>query len=123
MFTICGPHSPSVLTNMVRSIEQHVNWISDLIVYMRNNCLHCVEPTDSAQEEWFQFNNEIAPMTLFASPSCSSWYLGSNVDGKKRNFLPSVMGLNKYSEKCNDVANQNYVGFEFDLQSRKKQML
>eukprot|EP00483_Globobulimina_turgida_P004425 UN04434 len=119
MFTICGPHSPSVLSGMIVSIEQHVNWIADLIVYMKNNNLNCVEPTNNAQEEWVQFNDEVAQPTLFASPGCNSWYHGSNIDGKKRHFLPSLMGVDKYAEKCNNVVHENYMGFAFDLQSRK----
>jgi len=106
MFTITGPGSPSVLTNMVTSIEQHVEWISDCITYVGN--LGRIEATPEATEEWVNHVNMIADFTLF--PSCNSWYLGSNIPGKKRVFMP-LLGFQPYEQRCNDVAAAGYEGF------------
>jgi cyclohexanone monooxygenase len=107
-FTISGPGSPSVLTNMIVSIEQHVNWITDCIEYLRDNGMERIEPTLAAQDEWVDFVNVVAGFTLF--PTCNSWYLGANVPGKPRVFMPLV-GFPTYVEKCNDVAAKGYEGF------------
>ena len=80
LFTISGPGSPSVLTNMIVSIEQHVEWITDCIDYLRENGHRRIEATLEAQDAWVEFVNTVAGYTLF--PSCNSWYLGANVPGK-----------------------------------------
>jgi cation diffusion facilitator CzcD-associated flavoprotein CzcO len=108
MFTITGPGSPSVLTNMVVSIEQHVNWISDCLRYLEENGHQRIEATPEAQGEWVAHVNGIADFTLF--PSCNSWYLGANVPGKPRVFMPLV-GFPPYAEKCDEVAAKGYEGF------------
>jgi len=107
-FTISGPGSPSVLTNMVVSIEQHVNWITQCIEYLRDNGYSRIEATPEAQDEWVDYVNLVADFTLF--PRCNSWYLGANVPGKPRVFMPLV-GFPAYAEKCNDVAVKGYEGF------------
>ncbi|MBA2609835.1 MAG: NAD(P)/FAD-dependent oxidoreductase, partial [Actinobacteria bacterium] len=86
LFTISGPGSPSVLTNMIVSIQQHVDWIGDCLTYLRDNDVATIEPTQPAQDEWVEYVNAIASFTLF--PSCNSWYLGANVPGKTRVFMP-----------------------------------
>jgi cation diffusion facilitator CzcD-associated flavoprotein CzcO len=108
MFTISGPGSPSVLTNMVVSIEQHVNWITDCLEYMGDNGHRRIEATPEAQDAWVAHVNGIADFTLF--PSCNSWYLGANVPGKPRVFMPLV-GFPPYVEKCDEVAAKGYEGF------------
>jgi len=108
LFTISGPGSPSVLTNMIVSIEQHVNWITECIVYLRDHGHRHIEATAEAQEAWVNHVNMIADFTLF--PSCNSWYLGANVPGKPRVFMP-LIGYPAYVEKCNDVAAKSYEGF------------
>jgi cation diffusion facilitator CzcD-associated flavoprotein CzcO len=107
-FTISGPGSPSVLTNMIVSIEQHVNWITECIEYLRENGHRRIEATLEAQDAWVDFVNTVADFTLF--PSCNSWYLGANVPGKPRVFMP-LLGFPTYVEKCNDVAAKGYEGF------------
>ena len=107
-FTISGPGSPSVLTNMIVSIEQHVNWITDCIEYLRDNGYERIEPTLDAQDAWVDFVNMVADFTLF--PQCNSWYLGANVPGKPRVFMP-LLGFPTYVEKCDDVASKGYEGF------------
>jgi cyclohexanone monooxygenase len=108
LFTISGPGSPSVLTNMIVSIEQHVNWIADCIEYLRDNRYERIEPTLESQDAWVEFVNTVANFTLF--PSCNSWYLGANVPGKPRVFMP-LLGFPMYVEKCDDVASKGYEGF------------
>ncbi len=107
-FTISGPGSPSVLTNMIVSIEQHVNWITDCIGYLRENGHRRIEATLEAQDAWVDFVNVVADFTLF--PSCNSWYLGANVPGKPRVFMP-LLGFPTYAAKCDDVAAKGYEGF------------
>ena len=108
MFTITGPGSPSVLTNMVVSIEQHVNWITDCLEYLRQKGYRRIEATPQAQDMWVAHVNGIADFTLF--PSCNSWYLGANVPGKPRVFMPLV-GFPPYVEKCDEVVAKGYEGF------------
>ncbi|MGH8598008.1 MAG: flavin-containing monooxygenase, partial [Gammaproteobacteria bacterium] len=108
-FTISGPGSPSVLTNMVTSIEQHVEFIGDCLDYMRRRNLREIEAKIDAEDNWVTHVNEVAAATLFNS--CSSWYLGANVPGKPRIFMPYV-GFPPYVEKCNAVVADGYAGFE-----------
>lgn len=108
LFTITGPGSPSVLTNMIVSIEQHVDWISRCVAYLRQNAYQCIEATEAAQSEWVEYVNAIAGVTLF--PTCNSWYLGANVPGKPRVFMPCP-GFPPYAEQCQQVADGGYVGF------------
>ena len=109
LFTITGPGSPSVLSNMLPSIEQHVNWIADCVSYMRDRDIACIEATSHAEEAWVAHVNEVADESLY--PGCNSWYLGANVPGKPRVFMP-YLGYAPYVEKCNEVAANGYEGFE-----------
>jgi hypothetical protein len=93
---------------MVVSIEQNVNWIADCLQYLGDNAYRRIEATPEAQEAWVAYVNAVADFTLF--PSCNSWYLGANVPGKPRVFMPLV-GFPPYAEKCDDVAAKNYDGF------------
>ena len=108
LFTITGPGSPSVLSNMLPSIEQHVNWIADCVGYMLDRGVARIEPTLEAEDAWVSHVNEVASETLF--PTCNSWYLGANVPGKPRVFMP-YLGFPPYVEKCNEVAAKGYEGF------------
>lgn len=109
VFTITGPGSPSVLSNMLPSIEQHVNWIADCIIYIAEHGHESIEVTIEAEDAWVDHVNEVANATLF--PSCNSWYLGSNVPGKPRVFMP-YLGFPPYVKKCNEIAASGYEGFE-----------
>jgi len=108
-FTITGPGSPSVLSNMITAIEQHVNWIADCIGYLDAQNLATVEATPDAEEAWVAHVNEIASATLFTT-GCNSWYQGANIPGKPRVFMPYI-GYPTYVEKCNEVAAKGYEGF------------
>ena len=110
LFTISGPGSPSVFTNMVTSIEQHVEYIGDIIAHMTKNKLSTIEASKEAEDQWVSHVNEVASFTLLNS--CNSWYLGANIPGKERVFMPYVGGFPPYVEKCNDVVAKGYEGFE-----------
>lgn len=110
LFTISGPGSPSVFTNMVTSIEQHVEYIGDIISHMTQNKLATIEASKEAEDQWVSHVNEVASYTLLNS--CNSWYLGANIPGKERVFMPYVGGFPPYVAKCNEVAAKGYEGFE-----------
>ena len=108
LFTITGPGSPSVLTNMIVSIQHHVEWISDCLAWLRSKQCSTIEAKPDAQSAWVQHVNNVAAMTLYQS--CSSWYLGTNVPGKPRVFMP-LPGFPGYVQECADVAQHEYRGF------------
>jgi cyclohexanone monooxygenase len=108
LFIITGPGSPSVLTNMLPSIEQHVDWIGDCVQHLRAKGLGRIEATAAAEHEWVSHVNEVADTTLL--PTCNSWYLGANVPGKPRVFMP-YLGFPAYVEKCREVVANGYEGF------------
>ena len=110
LFTITGPQSPSVLTNMPVAIEQHAEWISDCIAHMRAEGLERIEPQSDAAAAWGQTVNDAANATLLVTAE-TSWYLGANVPGKPRAFLAYAGGMARYREICADVAAKNYEGF------------
>jgi cyclohexanone monooxygenase len=109
LFTITGPGSPSVISNMVVSIEQHVDWIADCIAYLRRHHLGSIEATVAAEDEWVAHVNEVASATLY--PQANSWYMGANVPGKPRIFMPYIGGVGAYRQKCDDVVARRYEGF------------
>ena len=110
LFVIAGPGSPSVLTNVMVSIEQHVEWLGDLVEHLREKGLATAEATLEAENDWVEHVNEIASATLY--PEANSWYLGANVPGKPRVFMPYPGGLRAYRRKCTEVAEQDYAGFQ-----------
>jgi cyclohexanone monooxygenase len=110
MFIVAGPGSPSVLTNMVLSIEQHVEWITDCVDWLRAHGLSRIEAEGDAADEWVAHVNSVADLTLF--PTCNSWYLGANIPGKPRVFMP-LLGFPPYDQKCREVAAAGYTGFAY----------
>jgi cation diffusion facilitator CzcD-associated flavoprotein CzcO/acetyl esterase/lipase len=108
-FTITGPGSPSVLSNMVVSIEQHVDWITVALERLRSEGSETIEATPTAQEGWVAHVNDYGNITLF--PLANSWYMGANVPGKPRVFLPYVGGVDTYRQICDEVAERDYLGF------------
>jgi len=112
LFTITGPGSPSVLSNMIVSIEQHVDWITDCLDYLRAHELQSIEATVEAQDMWVDHVNAVAGFTLF--PQADSWYIGANIPGKPRVFMPYIAGVGIYAQKCNEVAANGYEGFALD---------
>jgi cyclohexanone monooxygenase len=109
LFLITGPGSPSVLSNMMVSIEQHVDWIADCLGFMRDRGLVTMETTRDAEETWVAHVNEVAQGTLY--PQANSWYMGANIPGKPRIFMPYIGGVGVYRQICNDVAARDYEGF------------
>jgi len=110
LYIITGPGSPSVLSNVVLSIEQHVEWVSDLIEHLRKHDLDWAEARPEVQREWVAHVNEVANRTLF--PVGNSWYLGANVPGKPRVFMPYIGGVGHYRAICDRVAAGGYSGFD-----------
>ena len=110
LFTINGPGSPSVLTNMLPSIEQHVNLIGNLLNYAQSQNAAIVEADQQAQENWVARVNRVASNTIY--PDCNSWYLGANVPGKPRVFMPFI-GFSDYVKICEEAAAEHFPGFNF----------
>lgn len=112
MFMVTGPGSPSVLSNMIVSIEQHVDWITDCLAYMDKEGLATIEAEQAAEDNWVEHVNHVANQTLF--PHANSWYMGANVPGKPRLFMPYIGGVGVYREKCDAVAANGYEGCSFE---------
>ncbi|NLU82815.1 NAD(P)/FAD-dependent oxidoreductase [Rhodococcus sp. HNM0569] len=111
LFTVTGPQSPSVLSNMMTSIEYHVEWIASALAHVRERGFARIEADVDAEDNWVNTTNDTADLTLF--PNAASWYMGANVPGKKRVFLPFVAGVGTYKQICDGVAVSHYHGFEF----------
>jgi cyclohexanone monooxygenase len=115
LFTITGPGSPSVLSNMPVSIEQHVEWIGDCLTWLRGHGATAIEATEQAAADWTDHVQEVASHTLH--PKAASWYMGANIPGKPRIFLPYIGGVGTYRDHCAGVAARGYEGFAtFDHQ-------
>ncbi|MDE2574156.1 MAG: NAD(P)/FAD-dependent oxidoreductase [Rhodospirillales bacterium] len=113
MFTITGPGSPSVLTNMIVSIEQHVEWIADCLAHLQARGAATIEATAQAENDWVSHVSEIGERTLY--PQAESWYVGANVPGKPRVFMPYIGGFAAYKRKCDEVAARGYEGFQIGV--------
>jgi cyclohexanone monooxygenase len=111
LFTITGPGSPSVLTNMLPSIEQHVEWIAECLAYVGRHGHRQLEADRAAEDAWVSHVGEVAGTSLRSSPACSSWYLGTNIADKARVFMPYVGGFPAYVQKCEEVVAGGYDGF------------
>jgi cyclohexanone monooxygenase len=112
LFTVTGPGSPSVLSNMIVAIEQHVGWITDCIGWLNERQMGVIEATEAAQDAWVAHVNEVGAGTLY--PLADSWYMGANVPGKPRVFMPYIGGFSVYRDKCNEVAANGYEGFALE---------
>ncbi|RAG82431.1 cyclohexanone monooxygenase [Streptacidiphilus pinicola] len=110
LFTVTGPQSPSVLSNMMTSIEYHVDWISCALEHLREHGLSRMEPTLEAEDNWVNTTNDLAALTLM--PRAASWYMGANIPGKQRVFMPFVGGVGTYRQIGEAVAMSYYHGFE-----------
>ena len=112
LFMITGPGSPSVKSNMIMSIEQHVDLVTDTLLRMRREGLSLVEPELDAENSWVEHVQEVANKTLF--PRANSWYMGANIPGKPRLFMPYIGGVGVYREICEEIVADNYRGFKFE---------
>jgi cation diffusion facilitator CzcD-associated flavoprotein CzcO len=109
LFVVAGPGSPSVLSNVVVSIEQHVEWIAACLRHMRERSLTMIEAEPESESAWVEHVNALADRTLY--PLARSWYSGDNIPDKPRVFMPYVGGVKRYRERCEQVAAQGYQGF------------
>ncbi|MGD1347437.1 flavin-containing monooxygenase [Mycobacterium seoulense] len=109
LFFITGPGSPSVLSNMAVSIETHADWVLDCLGYLGAGGFDVIEPTEMAEAGWTQHVNDCADITLY--PAANSWYMGANVPGKPRVFLPYCAGVDFYRLSCDEVVARDYLGF------------
>ena len=112
LFMITGPGSPSVKSNMIMSIEQHVDLVIETLLSMRRKGLSVVEPELEAENKWVDHVQEVANKTLF--PQANSWYMGANIPGKPRLFMPYIGGVGTYREICEEIVANNYRGFKFE---------
>lgn len=111
LFMVTGPGSPSVLSNVITSIEQHVEFIADCVDHMRANGLSRIDPDEAAEDAWVSHVGEVAAGTLLIK--AASWYMGANIPGKPRVFMPYVGGVDRYRRTCNEIVAKGYEGFSF----------
>ena len=111
LFTITGPASPSVLSNVLTSIEFHVQWITGCFEHMKDNGFRLLEATEEAEQKWMETLNNVVDKTLYRT--CNSWYLGENIPGKPRTIMP-FPGVPPYEKKCKQFAKSGYPGFTFN---------
>jgi cyclohexanone monooxygenase len=109
LFMITGPGSPSVLASMIQAIEQHVDWLADLIGHMRDIGARAIEPRLEQEDAWVEHVNEVSKVSLRST--CSSWYVGANIPGRPRVFMPYIGGFPIYVQKCNEVMSNGFDGF------------
>ncbi len=109
LFTVTGPGSPSVLSNMMNSLEQHIEWIADCIDYLGEHALDSIEASVEAEDEWMHHVNDAADKTLFFQSN--TWYVGANIPGKPRVIYPYVGGVGVYRGICDEIAAKGYEGF------------
>ena len=115
LFMITGPGSPSVKGNMATSMEQHVDFVTDALVHMRGRGFELIEPERAAEDEWVDHVQEVANRTLF--PRANSWYMGANIPGKPRLFMPYIGGVGTYRKICEEIVADGYKGFRFEAAS------
>jgi cyclohexanone monooxygenase len=111
-FTITGPGSPSVLASMIQAIEQHVDWMVDCMAHLRDLGADTLEPLQRYEDEWIEHVNEVSKVSLRST--CSSWYVGANIPGRPRVFMPYIGGFPVYVQKCNEVMSNGFEGFVID---------
>ncbi|MGQ0584074.1 MAG: flavin-containing monooxygenase [Reyranella sp.] len=112
LFTITGPGSPSVLASMIQAIEQHVDWLADCMGHMRDVGAATIEPILDDENAWVEHVNDVATVSLRST--CSSWYVGANIPGRPRVFMPYIGGFPVYVQKCNEVMTNGFEGFVLD---------
>jgi cation diffusion facilitator CzcD-associated flavoprotein CzcO len=112
LFMITGPGSPSVLASMIQAIEQHVDWLADCLGHMRDVGAATIEPMREDEDAWVEHVNDVSTVSLRST--CSSWYVGTNIPGRPRVFMPYIGGFPVYVQKCNEIMNSGYEGFVMD---------
>jgi cyclohexanone monooxygenase len=109
LFMITGPGSPSVLASMIQAIEQHVDWLVDCLGHMRDIGAATIEARLEDEDAWVEHVNEVSKVSLRST--CSSWYVGTNIPGRPRVFMPYIGGFPIYVQKCNEVMSGGFEGF------------
>jgi cyclohexanone monooxygenase len=112
LFMITGPGSPSVLASMIQAIEQHVDWLADCMGHMRDVGATSIEPALKDEDAWVEHVNDVSTVSLRST--CSSWYVGTNIPGRPRVFMPYIGGFPVYVQKCNEVMSGGFEGFVLD---------
>jgi cation diffusion facilitator CzcD-associated flavoprotein CzcO len=112
MFIVQGPGSPSATTNFVAAMEQHIEWITDCIAFLRDHGHRTIEALPDAQREWIEHTTSLVAPTVLVHPSCNSWYNGGNVPGKKRMYMAYSAGIPEYRRRCDEIAAAGYLGFK-----------
>jgi cation diffusion facilitator CzcD-associated flavoprotein CzcO len=112
LFIVQAPGSPSLATNFVAALEQHVEWIAEAISYLRSHDYRTIEALPDAQREWMEHTTSLVASTVVMHPSCNSWYNGGNVPGKKRMYMGYTAGLPEYRRRCDEIASAGYTGFK-----------
>ena len=115
LFMITGPQSPSVKTQMILGGQQHTDWIAEFLEYMRLNGFTRFNVEQQAEDAWVLHNNDIADSTLY--PLANSWYVGANIPGKPRVFMPYVGGFDRYKRACDELARSGYPGLQLSSPS------
>jgi cyclohexanone monooxygenase len=121
LFTVTGPGSPSVLSNMLVSIEQHVDLVADCIGHVRDAGATTIEPTQEAEERWVEHVRAEGEATLY--PRARSWYMGANVPGKPRVLLPYVTGVGAYRRECDRIVENGFEGFAVGAFGRRDETI
>ena len=111
LFIIQAPGSPAPATNFVPAMEQHVEWIADCLICLRDHGYGTIEARPEAQQEWAELTSALVAPTVLVHPSCNSWYNGGNVDGKKRMYMGFTAGIPEYRRRCGEIADGGYLGF------------
>jgi cyclohexanone monooxygenase len=109
LFTITGPGSPSVLASMIQAIEQHVDWMTDCMAHLRDIGAATIEPIQQDEDAWVEHVTEVSTVSLRST--CSSWYVGTNIPGRPKVFMPYIGGFPVYVQKCNEVMSGGFEGF------------
>jgi cyclohexanone monooxygenase len=112
LFIVTGPGSPSVISNMVLSVEHHADWIADCMTALRHRGIERIEASAEAQAQWVAHVRDVAIGTLFSK--ANSWYIGANIPGKPRVLMPYVGGVGVYHQTCQKIADEGYRGFVLD---------
>jgi cyclohexanone monooxygenase len=112
LFMVQAPGSPSATTNFVAALEQHVEWITDCIAYLRSAGYRTIEALPEAQREWIEHTTSLVAPTVLVHPTCNSWYNGGNVPGKKRMYMAYTAGIPEYRRRCDEIAADGYTGFK-----------
>jgi cyclohexanone monooxygenase len=118
LFMITGPQSPGVKSQMILACEQHVDWIADCVQYLHAHGFSRIEAEEDAEDAWVQHNNEVANRTLY--PLANSWYVGANIPGKPRVFMPYVGGVTAYKKRCDEIAANGYQGFRLGISAEEQ---